>query len=213
MNERRIDAIFFDLGRVVVDFDHFPIAQKLLETAVEPGFLHAEEVFQWLFHPSRGVCCAFDSGKISPEGFYREICEKFGLSISFLEFTKIWNDIFSENEEVTEMVKELSGNIPLYVISNTNSLHFEYIAERFPVLELFDARILSYKEGVCKPEEKIFRAALSRSGTEPDRSVYIDDIEAFIRAAEGLGFNGIHFTSAQALKDRLTDLLPYQFSK
>lgn len=210
--ERQIEAIFFDLGRVIIDFNHMPIARKLLKKAVHKTAVPPDEVFDWLFAPVQGICSAFDRGEISPEDFFSRICSRYGLELTFKEFGSIWNENFKEILEVSRIIEELSSHYPLYLISNTNSLHFDYIVERFHILEHFQAYILSYREGLCKPDPEIYHAAVTRARTQADRSVYIDDIAEYVDAARQLGFHGIHFTSAPDLKSRLTALLPFQFS-
>ena len=165
-----------------------------------------------MFDPEEGLCNAFNAGKISPETFYSRITKEFGLSLPFESFVRIWAEIFTENREVTRMIEELSGHFRLFLISNTDPIHFKYILKTFPVLRLFESWVLSYEVGVCKPDERIYHTALSQAGVGADRSVYIDDVEEYIQAAEKLGIRGIHFTSEESLKKDLTDLLPFHFT-
>ncbi len=206
-----MDALFFDLGGVIVDFDHRSIARGLLGAEAGARALASEEVHRWLFDWTTGLNNAFNAGRISPEDFHEAICRKFGLTLPFEGFVKIWNNIFSENQRVSAMIHALSGRFPLFLISNTDPLHFEYIVRRYAVLQKFKAWILSYEVGACKPDEKIFVAASERAGVPPDRSVFIDDVPAYVEAAQSLGFHTIHYTSARTLQNRLSALLPFQF--
>lgn len=207
-----MDAIFFDLGGVIVDFDHRSIAHALLGTEAGTRALSSEEAHQWLFHPTTGLNCAFNAGRISPRDFHEAICRKFGLTLPYQRFAKIWSDIFSENQGVSQMIHDLSGSFPLYLISNTDPLHFQHIVKQYAVLQKFEAWVLSYEVGACKPDEKIFLAALDRAGVAPDRSVFIDDIPAYVEAAQDVGFHAIQYTSTWTLKSALSSLLPFQFS-
>lgn len=210
--ERVIETIFFDLGRVIIDFDHLRIAKQLLGKAVRRTDVPPEVLFEWLFDPTQGACSAFDRGQISSEDFFSHICSTYGLELNFDEFSRIWNETFKEIPEVSRLIKQLASKYPLYLISNTNSLHFDYIVERFPVLKYFQSYILSYREGLCKPNPELYRTAVTRARTQASRSVYIDDIAPFVHAARELGFHGIHFTSPGQLENRLATLLPFKFS-
>lgn len=212
MEERVIETIFFDLGRVIIDFDHLQIARRLLGKTLRKTDIRPEVLFDWLFDPTQGFCSAFDRGQISARDFFSRICDTYGLELTFEEFSTIWNENFTEISEVSQLIKELSSKYPLHLISNTNSLHFDYIVEQFPVLKYFHSYILSYREGLCKPDPELYHTAVSRARTQTNRSVYIDDIAAFVGVAQELGFHGIHFTSAERLKNRLTTLLPFRFS-
>jgi putative hydrolase of the HAD superfamily len=206
-----MDAIFFDLGGVIVDFDHRTIAHGLLGAEAGARALSSEEVHRWLFDRTTGLNSAFNAGRISPAEFHEAICRKFGLTLPFEPFVQIWSNIFSENQQVSRMIHELAGSFPLFLISNTDPLHFEYIVRRYAVLQKFEAWILSYEVGACKPDEKIFVAASERAGVPPDRSVFIDDIPAYVEAAQSLGFHAIHYTSARTLKNALSTFLPFEF--
>jgi FMN phosphatase YigB (HAD superfamily) len=199
MKNDSIEAIFFDLGGVVVDFNHYQIAEKLLLKADKQDGLEPREIFMWLFHPDNGLCCAFDTGKISPEDLYSSICKKFGLSLSFKSFARTWSEIFTGNREIIQVINALAGHFRLFLISNTDPLHFQYILKTFPVIRLFEAWTLSYEVGLRKPDEKIYRAALLRSGVVPSRSVFIDDNRENVEAAEKVGMKGVHYKTANLL--------------
>ena len=212
MKQNPIEVIFFDLGRVLVDFDLHRIAERLSLASSGRARLDSKTLFERVFGPEQGLSNDFNAGRISPETFYFRIAEEFDLSLPFDSFARIWAEIFTENREVTRMIEELAGHFRLFLLSNTDPIHFKYIVKTFPVLRLFESWILSYEVGVCKPDEKIYQTALSYAGVSAGRAVYIDDVEEYIRAAEKLGIRGIHFTSEESLKKDLTDLLPFHFT-
>jgi putative hydrolase of the HAD superfamily len=212
MKKNSIDVIFFDLGRVIVDFNHYQIAEKLLPAKYTNETLESKVIFDHIFHPIRGLCCDYNAGKIPPEDFYNALRLKFGLDFSFDEFVPIWSEIFTENRDVTRMINELAGHFRLFLISDTDPLHFSYILKNFPVMHLFQGWVLSYEVGCCKPNEKIYQTALERAGIQAYQSLYIDDVAEYIAAAGKIGIQGIHFTSASVLKDALEDILPFHFS-
>jgi epoxide hydrolase-like predicted phosphatase len=51
----------------------------------------------------------------------------------------------------------------------------------------FDPIVLSSKEGVAKPDAKIYRIAIERAGVKPDEIIFIDNLEENVRAAKKLG--------------------------
>ena len=57
-----------------------------------------------------------------------------------------------------------------------------------PVDELFDVVVDSAHEGVRKPDPRIFRLALERlGGTAPEATVFLDDFQGNVDAAEAVG--------------------------
>jgi HAD superfamily hydrolase (TIGR01509 family) len=74
------------------------------------------------------------------------------------------------------------------------------------ILSLFDVVVCSGEEGVAKPDPTIYRLALDRLGVEPGEAVFVDDSRGHVAAARELGIHAIHFTTAAALADALSDL-------
>ncbi|MBQ2392554.1 MAG: HAD-IA family hydrolase, partial [Alistipes sp.] len=56
-----------------------------------------------------------------------------------------------------------------------------------------DGEVVSCEEGVCKPEREIYQLLLSRYGLNPSETLFIDDRQENIEAAEREGIVGFHF--------------------
>ncbi|MBI3317818.1 MAG: HAD family phosphatase [Candidatus Omnitrophica bacterium] len=192
-----IRALFFDLGNVLVKFDHRIAAQAIASRAKASP----EELFRLFFDSPLVV--AHDEGKISTEVFYEEVRKILQMDLSYERFLEIWNGIFSENEEVTALAKELLPRHPCFLISNTNRPHFEHCLQYYPFLGEFRNRILSYEVGVLKPHPAIYRRGLELCGAPPEEVLYIDDRSDLIEAARPLGFQVHRFTGAQPLAREL----------
>lgn len=169
MKDKNYDAIIFDLGKVLVDFDHNISARRISELTGKP-----QEWLYELFFDSE-LTKIFDEGKISPRKFYTEMKKLTGLKISFQEFAPIWSDIFSEKTDVCEFAACLKKDYRLLLMSNVNALQFEHISRNFPIIAHMDALVLSYEVGAMKPDPKIYQAAIKAARTSPDRIIYTDD--------------------------------------
>ncbi|OGP75809.1 MAG: hypothetical protein A2V86_08320 [Deltaproteobacteria bacterium RBG_16_49_23] len=206
MNLSPIEVILFDLGNVILPFSHFQIAEKLSRHTPKKEFQDPQKIFSCLFDFENGMINDFDVGRVSPQDFFRSLKELLGLPISFKDFLPIWNDIFVEDEEVSEIIRSLKGRWRLGLLSNTDVLHFNYILSRFPIIHIFDQWILSFKVGVKKPAVEIFRKAIEWASVEPQKILFIDDIKNYVDVAISLGMQGIHFISAPQLKDKLLEI-------
>lgn len=71
---------------------------------------------------------------------------------------------------------------------------------------VFDAVVISSEVGLRKPDERIFRHALTLLGLDAADCVFIDDIEHNVRAAEALGIRGIHHTGPDTTIAELREL-------
>jgi 2-haloacid dehalogenase len=80
---------------------------------------------------------------------------------------------------------------------------FAIRSTRFPFMRWFDGQVISGFEGVAKPDSRIFEVLLARYGLDPEATVFVDDSKQNVAAAHGLGFNVVHYTSADQLKREL----------
>jgi putative hydrolase of the HAD superfamily len=198
-----IEVIFFDLGNVILPFNHFPIAEKLSRYSQHKEFRVPQKTFSYLFDLQNGVINPFDRGEIAPEPFFHSLKESMKLSISFDTFMPIWNEIFTEDLEVSEIIRSLQRRWRLGLLSNTDPLHFNYILSAFPIVRILDKWILSYEVGFKKPDLPIFQKAIAWAAVEPEKILFIDDTQGHVDAAATLGIQGIHFTSGRQLKEEL----------
>jgi glucose-1-phosphatase len=188
----------FDLGNVILPFDNQPIAEKLWERSSKKR--SSREVFSYLFDVDTGAINPYEEGRCSSESFFRSVKDVLGLRCELEEFAQIWNDIFCENEGVVRIIKDLKDrHFPLFLLSNTNELHFSYIRDRYPVVHLMDEWILSYEVGAKKPKRAIFDAIFSRTDVKGSEILYVDDVKEYVEQAKLLGIEGTVFTSAESL--------------
>ena len=192
-----VKVIIFDLGKVIVDFDHFAICKKL--ACYCP--VTANEIYRIIF--KSGLEKQFDEGIITSYKFFIKLKKQLQIEIAVATFQLIWNRIFKLNRGITPLIKTLKKDYRLLCLSNTNKLHFEYCLKKFPLLRYFDDFILSYKIKKRKPHKKIFKAALRKARCPAHACLYVDDIAEYVQTAEEMGMKAIHFKSVQQLKNQL----------
>ncbi len=203
-----IEVILYDLGNVILPFNHYQIAEKLSRSAEREDFQDPERIFSYLFDLQNGIMNDFDVGKVSSGEFFQSLKEKLGLSLSFDEFVPVWNDIFVEDGEVSEIILSQKGRWRLGLLSNTDSLHFNYILSKYPIVRAFDKWILSYEVGFKKPAVEIFQKAIGWASVDAQKILFVDDMKRHVEVAVALGMQGIHFISAQQLKKEFIFYLP-----
>jgi FMN phosphatase YigB (HAD superfamily) len=203
-NEKEaIEVILFDLGNVILPFNHYQIAEKLSRFSQRKEFRNPQRIFSYLFDFEKGAVNNYEVGKVSSVQFFESLKKNLHLSLSFEEFIPIWNHIFTEDQGVSKIIRSLKGKNRLGLISNTNPLHFDYILSKFPVIHIFDKWILSHEAGFKKPAVEIFQKAIEWASVEPEKILLIDDMKKHVDVAVSLGMQGIHFISAQQLKKEL----------
>ena len=75
----------------------------------------------------------------------------------------------------------------LYVLSNMSREFIDFL-RRFPVYGLFDGEVVSCEEHTVKPEPRIYEILLERYGLTPSETLFIDDGQKNVDAAQRLGF-------------------------
>ena len=98
---------------------------------------------------------------------------------------------FEMYEDTARVIEELQGSgIPLGLISNAwPSLDRKYRV--LGIRDAFDPFVISAQVGCCKPEERIYRAALEALDIPPENLLFVDDWEENVRAAIALGLRGV----------------------
>jgi len=203
MSQSPIEVILFDLGNVILPFTHYQIAEKLSQFSQRKEFQDSQRIFSYLFDFEKGAVNGYEVGKVSSIQFFKSLKKYLHLSLSFKKFIPIWNDIFTEDQGVSEIIRSLKGKKKLGLISNTNPLHFDYILSKFPVIRIFDKWILSHEVGFKKPDVHIFQKAMEWASVEPGKILLIDDMKKHVEVAVSLGMQGIHFISADQLRKEL----------
>jgi HAD superfamily hydrolase (TIGR01509 family) len=73
---------------------------------------------------------------------------------------------------------------------------------KFQLNKLVDLQVFGGEEGVAKPDVRIYQHTTTRLGVRPEESVFVDDMEYNIDAAQRLGIHAIHFTgTAQTIAE------------
>jgi len=198
----KIEAIIFDLGNVLIDFDHMLAAKKIIRfTAKSP-----QEIFNLFF--DSGLTGLFEEGKISPQDFFSRVKEMLSLKMDYARFLPIWNEIFfftERNCAVYNLAKTLKRRYKVALLSNINILHFDYLKKNFPVFDAFHNIITSFSLGLRKPHPLIYEKALDILKVTPQNTFYTDDRAELTTEACTLGIRGFVFRDMQQLKKDLLD--------
>ncbi len=181
-----IRCVLSDLGKVLIFFDNDIFFKKIAKNC---PFTH-EEIRELTFSHFYLVE-SFDRGEMSPDEFYRQVTKKLKARIDYDRFYSIYNDVFSLNPPILQLMIRLKKNYKIVLLSNTDVMRFDFIKKKFPEIMIFDEYVLSYQVGFIKPHPQIYKEALKQAGAEAEECVFIDDRKENIEEAERLGISGI----------------------
>ena len=194
-----IKVVMFDLGNVIICFDHMIAAKKIAKYCDRSP----REIYDLFFYSD--LTEKFDSGKIDEDEFFNEVKRVLNLNgLDKSEFYKIWNDIFWENPKVAELIADVKRYYDkFFIISNVNKPHFEYIWRKFPVVRGADEIILSYEIGVLKPASEIYKTAIEKAQCLPFEVFYTDDRPELVAAARKMGLVAEVFKGVETIRQIL----------
>jgi glucose-1-phosphatase len=198
---RKVRAVIFDIGRVLIRIDVAPAMKGMAEELS----WSPEELWKAIEKDPRWN--DWQEGRISARDWHLHIQRRFGGSATFEQFCDTWNLVLDpEPIHGKDLFEKLSKKYRLGLLSNTDPIHVEYMERRYDFFSYFSARVYSCSVGASKPSPVMYQKALRACRTRAEQAVYVDDIEANVRAAQQLGMIGIRFLSAEQLRSDFRDL-------
>jgi HAD superfamily hydrolase (TIGR01509 family) len=191
-----VEAVLFDLGGVLVDVAGAGVMCELT------GVDSEDEVWRrWL--GCRWVR-AFERGQCLPEEFATGVVDDWCLDVDpgkFLEGFASW--LSGPYEGAEALLDDVGERVVLGCLSNTNSVHWECGFGRWPLLERFDHRFLSFALGMVKPDRQIFDHVVQTLGVEPGRVLFLDDNLVNVEGARTVGLRAAHVRGVAAARQAL----------
>ena len=194
-----INTIVFDIGMVLVYF-------RWRELYVELGF-KGEKLKKiaeaTVYNPWWNE---FDKGGMSVE----EIVDKYVENAPEYkeDITKIYNyaDKFVTLYDYSiPWIKELKNRgYKVYILSNWSEPAYEANKDtHLRFLKEVDGAIISYREGIIKPNKEIYQLLCERFSINPVEAIFLDDNVANVNAARDFGLHAIHFKNYEQAKEEL----------
>ena len=91
----------------------------------------------------------------------------------------------------------------VYYLSNFSEKASEECADSIDFIPYCDGGILSFRERLIKPDEKIYALLCDRYSLNPSECVFIDDTEKNVAAGVKYGMKGIIYTSFEETNEAL----------
>jgi putative hydrolase of the HAD superfamily len=185
-----ITTLIIDFGGVLIDLDRARCINRFLEL----GLTDIERLLD-VYH-QQGFFLQFERGEITAEAFREGIRERIGKPVSDEQIDEAWNSfLIGIPPYKLALLLELRKRYTVYLLSNTNTIHWDWSLERafnygeFRVDDYFDRQFLSFRMQLAKPDPNIFKRVIAETGLVPDETLFIDDSEANCFTAEALGIH------------------------
>jgi HAD superfamily hydrolase (TIGR01509 family) len=194
----KLRAIIFDIGRVLIRVD----VARAMEGLSAGTSLSPAEIWSAIEKDPRWP--DLQDGRMSANDWYLHLTRRLGVTLTFAQFTEAWNRALDPNPiQDYAFLEALSKRYKMALLSNTDPIHVRHMEGSYKFFELFPVRIYSCAVGCSKPNPLIFQAALKALKVQANEALFIDDIEAYVEGAKGLGMSAIQFKSAAQLASDL----------
>ena len=187
---------YFDLGKVLVDFDH----QFAVDNVAQLSACSPERVREVVFES--GLQDRYETGLVECEQFAEEINQALDSALSVAEVMESVSAIFSLNEPILRALNQMRlAEVPMGVLSNTCEAHWQWIVRQKWQIpgDWFRETVLSYEVQSMKPDSKIYEVCERRSGCDPAAIFFTDDREENVEAAHRRGWTTHLFQDVEQL--------------
>ncbi len=188
-----IKNLLFDFGGVIIDIDYNRV-KKAFED------LGMEDVRAFYQHDDHSRLVEdFEKGLITEDQFRNAIISEMPGTISYQDFDNAWNRILlTVPRKRVEMLEKLQGKYNLYLLSNTNIIHYRKYSDDFlkeygkSLNSLFEKAYYSHEILLRKPDPEIFNFVLNDAGIRAAETLFVDDSELNIEAAKQVGLKTLY---------------------
>lgn len=203
MHKGPIENIIFDLGNTLVYFDFCYFYDRV---ALHEKNLNARKFKNFVLNKKYDL--KITRGSIGIKDLFKILKRKFKLKIGYSDFLFFYSDIFWVNSPMKIFVEKIARikRFNIFLLSNTDSAHINFIDKNFPFVKLIKKRVLSYKVKLNKPQRKIFQHILLKYKLNPGKTLLIDDVKENVRVSESLGMKAIHYKNHKAFLKQFSRL-------
>lgn len=188
-----IRALFFDIGNVLLRFD----PQEVLKRFAWAAGRHPLRMARLLW--SRKLIDGVERGRVSPRELFEIVRDELGFSEGYAGFRRLWCASFRLRPGAVELMRRAARRRPVYLLSNTNPIHYDFIRRNYAFPGYARGAVLSYRVGLRKPEPAIYQAALRRAGVAAEEALFIDDLQPNVDSALLVGMHAVRYSTTPAL--------------
>ena len=204
---KNVKAIIFDLGAVILNINYQNTIDGFEKLGVKnTTSFYSKKTQTHLFNQ-------IETGKISQKEFLLQL-QKETSDASIQQVKNAWNAMLLDlPEERIKLLKSLTQNYAIFLLSNTNALHICEFKRKLGNKEyaefynLFDKVYYSHKIGFRKPQAEAFTIILKQNKLSAHEVLFIDDSPQHIEGAKKLGIQADHLQDNEEVTTLFPDIV------
>ncbi len=208
MNLNNIDTLIFDFGGVLYNISHSVTINRFYALSSEKSEFRKTDKSHY---SNIQFLLDYELGLIDDDTFRAKLRGFLGSDADDQLLDNAWNaTLIGIFDNSIEIISKLAEHFDIYLLSNTNRIHFKHFEPKCKELFChFKKLYLSYMLNLRKPDPKIFEYVINDLNKNPNKILFIDDIESNLTSAESLGINTFHINQTQYLSDLLHSVNTY----
>jgi|WetSurMetagenome_2_1015567.scaffolds.fasta_scaffold36370_3 glucose-1-phosphatase len=189
INLKGLKNIIFDLGGVILNIDANASVNAfrkigLKENITDGKLTYSDEIFYKL-----------QTGVVTPKEFRDRVRVILHNPIlTSQQINEAWCAMIGDIPIVrVKTIQHLQENYKVFLFSNTNKIHIDYLEDTFytkygfPFASLFEKVFYSHVIHFAKPDMESFLKVINLSGIIPGETLFVDDIDENIKGASKAG--------------------------
>jgi HAD superfamily hydrolase (TIGR01509 family) len=156
----------------------------------------------------QALCTQSDLGKLSRAEFNQKAAELAGVSVADVE-KGIEAEVIIDAELVAYVRELKAEGYRIACLSNSGHEWTLKVITDHNLSDLFEEVILSADLGIVKPDPNTYLRTLEKLKLPADQTIFVDDREANVVAAEACGMRGLVFADTVSFIRDILDLTPY----
>lgn len=188
-----IKNIIFDFGGVFIDVDY----KKTERAFVEAGITNFHDLYSQ--HSASPLFEQLEKGEVDSDHFFNELRRISGVELNNKQIMACWDNMLGDfYPEAIDKVKQLRNKYRLFLFSNTNSIHYECVMNKYKTQfgktdfdSLFEKAWYSHTSGIRKPYVEAYEWVLKDAGLSAVETLFIDDTISNVEGAKKAGLQTI----------------------
>lgn len=202
-----ISAVIFDLGGVVLESpfvafhnmeDRYGLPRNTIATAIKVG-------------GEQGALARIERGEITADEFHAQFESEVQAhrgKMSARDVTEEMARVITVRPVMLAALRKLRADgYKLAALTNNYDIGDQLYATMDSVRHEFDVFVESCREGMRKPEARIYQLTCTRLGVSASECVFLDDLGDNVKAARALGMQTIKVDDADQALRELTAIL------
>jgi len=201
----KITTIIFDVGGVQYFYNHMKAAKAMENEIGVP----AKRIFKIL--SEKAVNDSFTAkAELGPpeKEYWKQFSKELNIGpVDPVMMSKLWNKIFTPNKPLLKLIKKLSKNYKIGILSNMSQGHKKWLISKGIEIPFKKTNVIwSCDINIRKPNPKIYTITLKRLKSKPEETVFVDDFLRNIKVAKKVGEYGIVYKKHKIFLKKLKKL-------